>query len=149
MAKKTSHRRRFQSKSRTMRRGQRGGSLAGNPPSAWGYGLGTAGGGWTQFMNSITLQPGQNIATQQSNQLVPVNNVNADNTQGMIGANLKGDMSGSQSGGKKRRHKRSSKRSAKHGSRRGGNWGAVASQAALPAALVAMNQVFGKSRRRR
>jgi len=145
MAKKTSHRRRSHSKSRTMRRGQHGGSLAGNPASAWGWGLGTAGGGWTQFMNSLTLQPGQNIATQQSTQLVPVNNVNADNTQGMIGTNLKGDMSG----GKKRRHKRSSKRSSKRGSRRGGDWGAVASQAALPAALVAMNQVFGKSRRRR
>ena len=145
MAKKTSHRRRSHSKSRTMRRGQRGGSLAGNPASAWGWGLGTAGGGWTQFMNSLTLQPGQNIATQQSTQLVPVNNINADNTQGMIGTNLKGDITGSQSGGKKRRHKRSAKR----GSRRGGNWGAVLSQAAVPGALIAMNQTFGKSRRRR
>ena len=128
-----------------MRRGQRGGSLAGNPPSSWGWALGTAGNGWTQFMNSLTLYPGQNLATQQSTELVPVNNINADNTQGMIGPNLKGDISGSQSGGKKRRHKRSSK----HRSRRGGNWGAVLSQAAVPGALIAMNQTFGKSRRRR
>ena len=117
-----------------MHRGQRGGDLAGNPPSSWGWGLGTAGGGWTQFMNSLTLQPGQNIATQQSTQLVPVNNINANNTQGMIGPNLKGDITGSQSGGKKHRHKRSSKRSSKRGSRRGGNWGAVISQAAFPGA---------------
>ena len=32
---------------------QRGGELAGNPPSAWGYGLGTMGDGWTQFMNYL------------------------------------------------------------------------------------------------
>jgi hypothetical protein len=141
MAKK-SHRKKLRSKSKTMRYAQRGGELAGNPPSAWGWGLGTAGNGWTQFLNAATLQPGQNLATQQGLQLVPVNNINANNSQGMIGANLKGDIPGSQSGGKKRRNRR-------RGSRRGGSWGAVASQAAVPGALVALNQYFGKSRRRR
>ena len=115
-----------------MRRGQNGGSLAGNPPSSWGWGLGTVGNGWTQFTNALTLTPGQNMATSQSTQLVPVNNVNADNSQGLIGANLKGDIP--QSGGKKRRHR----------SKRGGSWGAIASQAAVPAVLVALNQSFHK-----
>ena len=144
MAKK-SHRKKLRSKSKTMRYAQHGGELAGNPPSAWGWGLGTAGNGWTQFLNAATLQPGQNLATQQGLQLVPVNNINANNSQGMIGANLKGDIP--QSGGKKRRHR----------SKRGGSWGAIASQAAVPAVLVALNQSFhkrmknpfGKSRRRR
>ena len=142
-----SQRRRSHSKSRTMRRAQRGGDLAGNPPSSWGWGLGTVGNGWTQFMNTMTLQPGQNLATQQGTLLVPVgaSNINANNAQGMIGTNLKGDIP--QSGGKKRRHR----------SKRGGSWGAIASQAAVPAVLVALNQSFhkrmknpfGKSRRRR
>jgi hypothetical protein len=142
-----SHRRRSHPKSRTMRRAQRGGDLAGNPPSSWGWGLGTAGNGWTQFINAMTLQPGQNLATQQGTLLVPVgaSNINANNTQGMIGTNLKGGIP--QSGGKKRRRK----------SKRGGSWGAIASQAAVPAVLVALNQSFrkrtktpfGKSRRRR
>ena len=125
-----------------MRRSQRGGGLAGNPPSSWGWVQGTVGNGWTQFMNSLTLQPGQNYATAQSTETVPVGNINANNYQGMIGPNLKGDVPTSQSGGKKhRRNKRSS--------RRGGSWGAVASQAALPAALIALNQQFGKRRSRR
>ena len=104
MARHKSHRRRAHSKSRTMRRSQRGGDLAGNPASTWGWGLGTVGNGWTQFMNSMTLQPGQNLATAQGTQLVPVNNINANNAQGMIGTNLRGDIP--QAGGKRRKHRR-------------------------------------------
>ena len=139
-----SHRRRTHSKSRTLRLAPRGGDLAGNPASSWGWGLGTVGNGLTQFMNSMTLQPGQNLATQQGTLLVPVgaSNINANNSKGMIGPNLNGDIP--QSGGKKRRRRRSAK---------GGSWGIIASQAAVPAALIAMNQSFGKgkgkSRRRR
>lgn len=115
MAKHRSHKRRAHSKSRTMRRSQRGGDLAGNPPSAWGWGLGTLGNGWTQFMNSMTLQPGQNANTSQSNNIVPVK----------------------QAGGKRRRGKR------------GGNIGSVLSQAAVPGALILMNNALGKRRSRR
>jgi len=139
MARQRTHRRRAHSKSRTMHRSQRGGDLAGNPASSWGWGLGTVGNGWTQFMNSMTLQPGQNLATAQGTQLVPINNINANNAQGMIGPNLKGDIPGSQAGGRKRRRHRNR-------SRRGGSWGAVVGQAAAPAALVAMNHLYGKSR---
>jgi hypothetical protein len=137
MAKHRSHRRRSHSKSRTMRRGQHGGSLAGNPPSAWGWGMGTLGNGWTQFMNSLTLQPGQNLGTIQSNSIVPVGGVNAQDAQGMIGSNLKGDVP--QSGGKKRRHHRSR-------AKRGGN---ILAAAALPVALIAMNNALGAHSRKR
>lgn len=142
MAKKHSHRRRNSSKSRTIRRRQRGGDLAGNPPSAWGWALGTGGNGWTQFTNALSLQPGQNLGTVQSNNLVPVNNINAQDAQGMIGTNLKGDIP-SQSGGKK--HKKNKKR--------GGGWEGIISQAAAPAVLLAFNQFVKKrsdrTRRRR
>ncbi len=136
MAKHRSHKRRAHSKSRTMRRAQHGGALAGNPPSAWGWGMGTLGDGWTQFMNSLTIQPGQNLGTIQSNNIVPVGGVNAQDAQGMIGSNLKGDIP--QAGGKRRRHRRSR-------AKRGGN---VVGQAIVPGALIAMNYGFGKSRSR-
>lgn len=139
MANKTSHGRKRHSKARTMRR-QRGGGLAGNPASAWGWGLGTVGGGWQQFMNSLTLQPGDNLGTIQSNATVPVGNLNAQDSQGMIGTNLRGDIP--QTGGKRRRnHKRSSKRS-----RRGGSIGAALNQAAVPLTLLAAN-LLAKPRR--
>ncbi len=138
MAKQRSHRRRSHSKARTMRRSQKGGELAGNPASAWGWGLGTLGGGWTQFMNSLTLQPGQNLGTIQSNNIVPVGNINAQNAQGNIGPNMTGNIPG-QAGGKKRRQRKS----------RGGNFGAVLGQAAVPGILLAAQQSYGKSRRHR
>ena len=115
MTKHRSHKRRTYSKSKTMRRSQRGGELAGNPASAWGWGMGTLGNGWTQFMNSLTVQPGQN---SQSNNIVPVGT--------------------SQNGGKGRRSR------AKHG----GNIGSVLSQAAVPAALILMNNAVGKRRKK-
>jgi hypothetical protein len=140
MAKNRSHRRRTHSKTRSMRRtrSQRGGDLAGNPPSSWGWVNGTLGNGWTQFMNSLTLQPGQNISTMHSNNIVPVGNINAQNAQPTLNPNMGG-------GKRNRRHKSGSRRG---GSRRGGSWGAVASQAAVPAVLLAAQQTFGKSRRR-
>lgn len=136
MAKHSSHKRRSHSKkSRTMRRGHHGGALAGNPPSAWGWGMGTLGNGWTQFMNSLTLQPGQNLGTIQSNNIVPVGSINAQDAQGIINPNMKGDIP--QSGGKRRRRSRV---------KRGGN---VIAQAAVPVALIAMNNAMGKRSRRR
>ena len=100
--KRSAHSRKVR-KSRTMR--QRGGELGSNPASAWGWGMGTLGNGWTQFMNSLTLQPGQNLGTMQSNNIVPVGNINAQNAQGQIGPNMKGDIP--QGGGRRRRVRRS------------------------------------------
>ena len=154
MAKNSSHRRRSQTKTRTRRQGQRGGGgkfsppaqhggeLAGNPPSSWGWGLGTAGNGWTQFMNSLTLQPGANLGTIQSNNLVPVGNINAQNAQGNIGPNMTGDIP--KGGGRRRRRAKSMSNNA---TRRGGSWEVVASQAAVPGILLAAQQTFGKSRK--
>ena len=144
MAKNSSHRRRSQTKTRTRRQGQRqrGGELAGNPPSSWGWGLGTAGNGWTQFMNSLTLQPGENLGTVQSNNLVPVGNINAQNAQGNIGPNMTGDIP--KGGGRRRRRAKSMSNNA---TRRGGSWEVVASQAAVPGILLAAQQTFGKSRK--
>ncbi len=123
MTKHRSHKRRAQSK--TMRRAQRGGDLAGNPASAWGWTMGTVGNGWTQFMNSLTLQPGQSASAMNSNNIVPVNN-------------------STQRGGKRKRQR------GKHsGSKHGGNIGSVLSQAAVPGALILMNNAFGKGRRTR
>ena len=119
---------------------QKGGGLAGNPPSAWGWGLGTLGNGWTQFTNSLMLQPGQNLGSIQSNNIVPVGGTNAQNSQGNIGTNMGGSIP--QSGGKRHRRHRSR-------GRRGGNVGAILSQAAVPVALIAMNNAYGKRSRSR
>lgn len=115
---KYSRKRRRHSKSKT--RSQRGGNLGGNPPSAWGWGMGTLGNGWTQFMNSLSVQPG---SVNQGNQIVPVNG--GTNSTKMA-----------QTGGKRRRR-----------GKRGGNMLAVAEQAAVPLALFAMNNSLGSRHR--
>jgi hypothetical protein len=103
-------------------RSQRGGDLGGNPPSAWGFTMGTLGNGWTQFMNSLSVQPG---GANHGNQLVPIN----------------GGTNSTQSGGKRKCKK------GKKG-KRGGNMLAVAEQAAVPLSLFAMNNIFGSRRNR-
>lgn len=141
MAKHRSHKRRSSSMSKTMRRAQRGGDLAGNPASSWGWVNGTVGNGWTQFMNSLTLQPGQNLGTVQSNNIVPVNNINAQDSQPSIGTNLQGGIPNSVGGRRRRRKSRGKK------SKKGGNLLAVANQAIVPGFLLAAQQTFGKSRK--
>lgn len=119
----TTRRRHRSRKHRT--RSHKGGNLAGNPPSAWGWVMGTVGNGWTQTMNALTLQPGQNSGTSGSNDIVPVNNINAQDTNGM------------QKGGRRRRR------------RKGGNIAAVLNQAAAPGLILAAQQMYGKRRTRR
>jgi len=121
------------SKSRQMgrTRSQRGGDLAGNPPSAWGWGMGTLGNGWRQFMDTLTIQPGQNLGSAQSNAIVAVKNLNAQDSQPSIGFNLKGAVP--RGGSRKRRYRR-----------KGGSLSAVLSQAAAPFALLAAQQTFGR-----
>jgi hypothetical protein len=127
MAKHRSQKRRSHSKSKTARRSQQGGGLAGNPPSSWGWVNGTVGNGWTQFMNSLTLNPSQNAGTNQSNDVVPVNNINANDQQPMLNTNLGG-------GGRKKKSK---------GKKRGGSWMAVVNQALVPGTLLAAQQMYG------
>lgn len=135
--KRRRHSKRGHSKRGTRRHRQHGGDLAGNPPSAWGWGLGTLGDGMIQFRNALMLQPGENLGAVQSNAIVPVGNLNAQTNQGNIGPDMKGNIPG-QAGGKKRKSR------AKHG----GNLLAIAEQAAVPVALIAMNNTLGTRRRR-
>jgi hypothetical protein len=122
------------------------------------------GNGWNQFMNSLSLQSGDNLGTTQSNAIVPMKNVNAQDSQPSLSPNM--------SGGKK--HKRSKMRrmqqqqmkqqmqqqmqmqqqqmqQSKSQSRgkKGGYWGAVLEQAAVPLALLGMQQAYGKRHTRR
>jgi hypothetical protein len=106
-------------RSRNKTRSQRGGNVGAYPPSAWGFTMGTLGNGWTQFMNSLSLQPG---GVNHGNQIVPVNG----------GAN---SPKMAQTGGKRRKR-----------GKRGGNMFAVAEQAAVPLALFAMNNSLGSRR---
>jgi hypothetical protein len=115
-------------------------------------------------MNSLSVQPGDNSGTVQSNDIVPVKNLNAQDTGKML------------MGGKRRKHKRSKMRhmqqmqqqmqmqqmqqqrmqqqqmqQAKSQSRgkKGGYWGAVLEQAAVPLALLGMQQAYGKRHTKR
>lgn len=99
-------------------RSQKGGMGA----SEWQ--LNNLGNGWTQFMRALSLQPGENLGTIQSNAIVPVNNINAQNSRPITGG---------------RRHK----------AKKGGNLGAVIEQAAVPLTLLGMQQMYGKNRTRK
>jgi hypothetical protein len=99
-------------------------------------------------MNSLSIQPGANLGAIQSNASVPIGNVNAQTSQGNIGPNMTGNIP--QQGGRRRRGRRGSKRSGskRSGSKRGGNMGVVLSQAAVPGALILMNNALGRRSRR-
>jgi hypothetical protein len=105
--------------------------------------MNTVGDGLKQFQDSLTLQPGQNLASGQSNDLVPIGKMNAQNAQPMLKPNMSGGKGfstgygntwGSKSGGKRRRN-----RSAK-----GGSWEAVAAQALVPGFLLGAQQLYGR-----
>jgi hypothetical protein len=91
--------------------------------------LNNLGDGWKQFTNALTIQPGENSRTSQSNDIVPIKNLNAQNSRPA--------MSQKMTGGRKRRPKK------------GGDWGAVIGQAAVPLALLGMQQMYGKKRTRK
>ena len=110
------------SKSRAARRtrSQRGGNQGSYPDSAWGFQMNNLGNGWTQFMNSMT-------GPSPSNNIVPINNTNVPVKM---------------AGGRRR--------SRGHGrGKKGGYWGAVLEQAAVPLALLGMQQFYGKRHSRR
>jgi hypothetical protein len=96
-------------KSKSRNRSQKGGGAL--PPSAWGNVLETAGNGWQQFMNTLSLNnPSQSNVLALQNTSRSGNNVG--NTRTMKGGR----------------------------SRRGGNLVPVLNQAAVPLTLLAMNQ---------
>lgn len=104
--------------------------------SAWQYVANQVGDGWTQFQNALTLQPGLNLGTQQSNNIVQIGNKNVQDSQRFVGPNLNKTMSG----GKRRKGTRKQK---------GGNVGAVISNAIVPFSLVGLNNFFGKRKTRK
>jgi hypothetical protein len=133
------------SKSKTMKRSQKGGELAGNPPSGWGWVQGTVGNGWTQFMNSLTVQPSENLGTIQSNDVVPVNNINAQDRQGMIGPLANQQLSGLKpphhKGGKKTKTRKGGNKNKK-----GGSLATILGQAVVPFSLLGLQQLYGPRR---
>jgi len=106
-------------------RKQKGGSS--NSPSGWGYVYNTVGDGWTQFQNALTLEPGQNLGSINSNDIEPVSNINAQNTEGFP---TDQNLTLIQKAGKKNKTKK------------GGNWGAILGQAAAPIALIGAQQMY-------
>ena len=108
------------SQRRSQTRSQRGGNYGNYPDSAWGFQMNNLGNGWNQFMNSLSVQPG---SSNQSNNIVPNN---AQNVQPKM------------TGGKHRRR-----------GKKGGYWGAVLEQAAVPLALLGMQQFYGKRHTRK
>ena len=124
--KRSRSRKSAKSRTKSRRRKQHGGNTqVSNSPSAWSYVANTVGDGLTQMQNSLTIRPGQNLATSQSNDIVPIGKINAQDAQPMLKPNM--------SGGKRRA--------------RGGSWGAVAAQAFVPGVLLGAQQVYGRSRR--
>ena len=149
---------------KSKRHRQRGGELAGNPPSAWGWGLGTMGDGWTQFMDSLTLQSNQNGNMNQSNNIVPVGNASIQSKVGgrkrkYRGGNHHTSMSGSMPSSGSMPGSMSvpvdvsmsalpvsaSKSGGKKRGKRGGN---VFAQAIVPGTLILMNNALGKFSRK-
>jgi hypothetical protein len=129
-------------------RKQKGGSA---PASAWGYMYNTVGNGWTQFQNALTMQPGDNLVSQQSNNIEPVGNPNFGNA---AYDPSKTNLTLIQSAGKRRnkRNKKSkskSRSSSRSRSRKGGYWGEVASQAIVPLTLLGLQNRVGKRKTQR
>ena len=126
MASRT--RKHSRSHKRTQKRGRHRASRrsvaqrGGYPASAWGWQLNNLGDGWTQFMNTMTAEPGNT----QSNVIVQNKGLSLPGAPATATAPA-------QKGGRRRYKK-------------GGNWNAVLNQAAVPAALWAMQY---KTKRRR
>ena len=108
----------------------------GDSPSGWGYVYNTVGNGWSQFQNALTLQPGDNAVTQQSNNIEPVGNPNYGNTSYIPNQT---DLTLIQSAGK-RKHVKSNRRRSK----KGGYWSEVVSRAVVPFALLGLQNRYKK-----
>jgi hypothetical protein len=100
------------------------------------------GNGWQQFQNSLMTQPGSNLGSVQSNQIVPNDGSKGVNINDP--KNVMPNPNGSpQNGGKTRRKGRKGR--GKKGGMLG--VGAVIEQAVVPFGLFGLQQSYGKSRR--
>ena len=107
-------------KTRKHRAGYKSRSKRGGDGSAWQYELNKVGDLNTQVQNALTVQPGQSIATQHSNTIVPIGQPNASQSSHVVKMN----------GGKRRK--------------KGGMWSRVISRAIVPFTLLGLQQKFGK-----
>ena len=113
------------------------------------------GNGWTQFMNSLSLQPGETTATVGSNDIVPIRNLNAQTK--LSGGRKRGNkkmrrmqqMQQMKLAQQAQKAQLMQKGKSKSRGKNGGYWGAVLEQAAVPLALLGMQQVYGKRYTRR
>jgi hypothetical protein len=104
--------------------------MKGGASSGWQYVYDQVGNGWTQFQNALTLQPGQNLASMQTNDIEPIGKPNFQNYQAEPTAK---DLQLIQSAGRRKKK-----------SKKGGNWGAVINQAAAPLALFTLQNTYKK-----
>ena len=156
------------SRSSTKTRSQKGGNYGSYPDSAWGFQMNNLGNGWTQFMNSLSVQPGQSLGTSQSNNIVPIRNVNAQDSQPSLSPKMTGgrrrmrqrqqrqmqqqqrQMQQQQQQQMQQQQQQMQQQSRGKGrGKKGGYWGAVLETAAVPLALLGMQQFYGKRHSRR
>jgi hypothetical protein len=112
---------------RSQKRSQKGGEGA----AEWQ--LNNLGNGWTQFMNTFSLQPGQNNSANQSNNIV-------QNHPKMTGGAKRSNMM---------QMRQRQMLQAKSRGKKGGFFGPVLEQAAVPLALLGAQHFYGKRHTRR
>lgn len=117
--------------------------------SGWSYGVETLGSGWTQFMNSFSLGNNQNSGTIQSNDIEPVNNINANNpANSILKYNSNGGNSKSRSRSKSQpRSSRSARKSRSKGKgKKGGSITSILNQAVVPFSLLVGDLMVSKNK---
>jgi len=154
------------SRSSTKTRSQKGGNYGSYPDSAWGFQMNNLGNGWTQFMNSLSVQPGQSLGTSQSNNIVPIRNINAQDSQPSLSPKMTGGrrrmrqrqmqqqrqmqkQQQQQMQQQRQMQKQQQQQQQQSRGKKGGYWGAVLETAAVPLALLGMQQFYGKRHTRR
>ena len=118
------------SQQRTQRRSQSGGAWGAYPDSAWGFQMNNLGNGWTQFMNTFSVQGGQNGSMNQSNDIV-------QNTPKMIRGGKARNMM-------KMRQRQMLQAKSQSRGKKGGFFGPVLEKAVVPLALLGAQQYYGK-----
>jgi len=123
-------------KSRRVTRHRRGGA------SAAQYMLETVGNGALQATNSLTVLPGMNLATVQSNNIVPIANINEGNATNVMPTTAQ--LALIQTAGRRRRPRGKGRKG-----KRGGSFGSIIGQAVVPFSLLAAQQYYGTRRGKR
>uniref|UniRef100_A0A6C0F391 Uncharacterized protein n=1 Tax=viral metagenome TaxID=1070528 RepID=A0A6C0F391_9ZZZZ len=96
----------------------------------------------TQITNALTVLPGMNQATVQSNDVVPIANLNIANASNVLPTQAQ--LTLVQGGGRRRRIRGKGRKG-----KRGGSFGSVIGQAVVPFSLLAAQQYYGTRRGKR